>query len=113
MQAWLAGDTEATTQTIADMLASDEFNIFAVARYVRMIADQGAALSPASLPRTVAWVPGLDLSVYAGHASTWTENHVKPIGSEYTSKPWDDYLSKSWGEFVLEAYRDVRAARVL
>ncbi|MGW1245223.1 eCIS core domain-containing protein [Streptomyces bobili] len=112
MQAWLAKNTEATTQTIAQMLASDDFNVFAVARYIRMIADQGARLSLAALPRTAAWTPGLNLSAYAGHSSTWTEEHVKLLGSEYTSKPWDDTLSEGWGEFVLEAYRDVRAAKV-
>ncbi|WP_369148401.1 DUF4157 domain-containing protein [Streptomyces sp. R44] len=112
MQTWLATNTEATTQAIAHMLASDEFNIFAVARYIRMVADQGATLSLASLPSTAAWTPAIDLSVYARHSSAWTEDHVKLLGSEYTSKPWDDNLVPAWGDFVLEAYRDVRAAGV-
>jgi hypothetical protein len=113
MQRWLGSNTKATNQSIADLLASDEFNIFAVARYLRMIADEGAKHPLATLPATAAWVPGLDMAAYANDASTWTEAHIRLIGSEYTSKPWDDKLVTGWGDIVLEAYRDVKAASVL
>jgi len=112
MQTWLAGNTETSNQAIAQMLASDEFNIFAVARYLRLVADQGATKSLAALPNTAAAFPGIDLTRYAADASTWTDDHVTLIGSEYTSKPWDDVLSLGWGDFVLEAYHDVKAAAV-
>ncbi|MFD0346207.1 hypothetical protein ACFQ0M_09245 [Kitasatospora aburaviensis] len=111
MQTWLAGNTETSNQAIAGLLASDEFNVFAVARYLRLVADAGARQSAASLPRTAAEFPGLDFARFAADASTWTEDHVWLIGSEYTSSPWDDTLNP-WGQFVLEAYRDVKAAGV-
>ena len=37
-------------EATARLLASDEYNIFAVARYIRQIADQGATKSLAALP---------------------------------------------------------------
>jgi hypothetical protein len=33
------------------------------------------------------------------------------LGSEYTSRPWDDVLSPGWGDFVYAAYRDVENAQ--
>ncbi|MFJ3789650.1 DUF4157 domain-containing protein [Kitasatospora sp. NPDC090091] len=111
MQTWLAGNTKTSNHAIADMLASDELNIFAVARYLRWVADAGALHSAVSLSKTAARFPGLDFARFAADASTWTEDHVRLIGSEYNSKPWDDVVS-GWGRFVLEAYRDVKAAGV-
>jgi hypothetical protein len=95
---------------IAKLLASDEFNIFAVAKYLRLTANQGAAKTAASLPKTMAKFPGLVLAKYAMHSSGWPEDNISALGSEYTSRPWDDNLSPGWGDFVLEAYKDAKAS---
>lgn len=97
---------------IPALLASDEFNIFAVARYLRIVADLGATKAPAALPNTMAWTGALNLPAYANHSRTWTDAHVRLIGSEYTSAPFDDVLVPGWGEFVLQAYKDVKAAGI-
>jgi hypothetical protein len=112
MQTWLKGKTDATTVSIAELLASDEFNIFAVARFLRGLANDGSTHNINTLPNTKAWTGPIDMALYAQHSSTWTEDHIKLIGSEYTTKPWDDVCSEGWGEFVLEAYHDVKAASV-
>jgi len=112
MQTWLKGKTPETTTSIAGLLASDEFNIFAVARFLRRLANDGATHDINTMPNTKAWVGSIDMALYAQNSSVWTEGHIKLIGSEYTTAPWDDRLSTGWGEFVLEAYRDVKAAGV-
>jgi hypothetical protein len=96
-------------EATATLLASDEYNIFAVARYIRQVADRAAALSLAALPTTAAQYPGLSLSAYAGNSSAWPDDNIRALGSEYTSTAWDDRLSAAWGEFVYQAYLDVRA----
>ena len=96
----------------ARLLASDEYNIFAVARYLRWVADRGAAASPAALPNTVARWPGIDLAAYAGVSAAWPDDNIRALGSEYTSTPWDDSLRPHWGDFVWEAYQDVLASGV-
>ena len=98
--------------TTANLLASDEYNIFAVARYIRQVADAGAVLAPAALPNTMAAFPGLDLGAFARNSSTWPADNIKALGSEYTSKPWDDSVSPGWGWFVHEAWLDVKASGV-
>lgn len=95
--------------TTANLLASDEYNIFAVARYIRQVADQGATRSLAALPNTAAEYPGLDLPAYANNSSVWPDDNIRALGSEYTSRAWDDDLVPGWGEFVYQAYLDVRA----
>lgn len=95
-------------QATARLLASDEYNIFAAARYIRQVADQGATLSLATLPNTAARYPGLNLGAYAGNSSTWPADNIRALGSEYTSTAWDDRLVPAWGEFVYQAYLDVR-----
>jgi hypothetical protein len=99
------------TQT-ARLLASDEFNIFAAARYIRQVADEGSRLGSTAVPGTRNTYPGLDLGAYRGHSSTWPRDNIRALGSEYTSRAWDDNLSQGWGNFVLSAYDDVRASRV-
>ena len=47
---------------ISNMLTSDEFNIFAVARYIRIVADEATKLSILSLPNTTAMFPGIKLA---------------------------------------------------
>jgi hypothetical protein len=93
----------------ARLLASDEYNIFAVARYIRQVADQGSTLSLAALPNTAVTYPGISLPAYAGNSTTWPDDNIRALGSEYTSTAWDDNLVPAWGEFVYEAYLDVRA----
>lgn len=97
----------------ADLLASDEYNIFAVARYLRLVADQGARMSLAALPNTAAQYPGLDLAAYSGNSAAWPDDNIRALGSEYTSRPWDDGLVSAWGDFVYQAYLDVRATGLL
>jgi hypothetical protein len=99
------------TAEILTMVSSDETNIFGVARYIRRVATIGAAMTLATLPNTLAWLGPIDLSRYAGDAGTWTRDHIRLLGSEYTSKPFDDGLVTGWGDFVAEAFDDVvRAA---
>jgi hypothetical protein len=98
---------------ISVLLVSDEYNIFATARYIRRVADMGAAMLPASLPKTVAAFPSLSLSAYQNNSLSWPEDNVAVIGMYYTSRPWtDDLRSEGWGEFVRQAYRDVIASGV-
>ena len=93
----------------ATLLASDEYNIFAAARYIRQVADRGSTLSLATLPNTAATYPGISLPAYAGNSSTWPPDNIRALGSEYTSTAWDDSLHPAWGEFVYQAYLDVSA----
>ena len=97
---------------IARLLASDEFNIFAAARYIRKVADDGSWISITTLPFTRATFPGIVMAAYAGHSSTWPDDNIRALGSEYTSKPWDEALVIDWADFVFEAYRDVMASGV-
>jgi hypothetical protein len=94
-------------------LASDEFNIFAVARYLRIVANEGATKTSAMLPQTVSEFPGVQFPDYANHSSTWPEDNIAVIGMYYTSRPWtDDLRSSGWGEFVRQAYRDIRSTAI-
>ncbi len=97
---------------IAMLLASDEFNIFAVAKYIRLVANRAAGRPIASLPRTKRAFPGINLAAYAANSRTWPDDNIRALGSEYTSAPWDDRVSVGWGNFVLEAYRDVLASGI-
>jgi hypothetical protein len=97
---------------IATLLASDEANIFATARYMRRVADDGATRSLAELPHTREAFPTLDLARFAFDSSMWNWDNIRALASEYTSKPWDDVVFPLWGEFVLAAYQDVIASRV-
>jgi hypothetical protein len=97
---------------IARLLASDEMNIFAAARYIRRIADDGAGRSTAALPATAAEYPAIDFPAYAGSSSSWPADNVRALGSEYTSRAWDDTVFPAWGEFVYQAYLDCRSAGI-
>lgn len=100
----------ASHNQIALLLTSEEINIFGVAKYVRMVANRGAAVALASLPNTRAAFPGLNPGRYSSHSSAWPDDNVKVLGMYYTSRAWtDDIRSAGWGEFVFEAFRDVRA----
>lgn len=96
---------------MAWLLSSDETNIFAVARYIRILANDGATRNIAALPRTRIYFPGIDLAAYANHSSTWPEDNVGALGMYYTSPPWGDNVgSAGWGTFVQQAYRDMKSA---
>ncbi|MET0646032.1 MAG: hypothetical protein ABW208_05375, partial [Pyrinomonadaceae bacterium] len=103
---------------IAGLLADDTANIFAVARYIRSVADAAAAAPPDVRARFEGYFPGIDFDKFRGHSSTWPIQNVQALGSEYTSAPWDKRPGGSfvdsppWGRFVGEAYRDVQASRV-
>jgi hypothetical protein len=96
----------------ARLLASDEYNIFAVAKYLRSVADAGASAPPGGLSATRAAFTNLDLTAYSSHSSTWPDDNIRALASEYTSAPWDDRVVPGWGYFVFEAYRDVRRSGV-
>lgn len=95
----------------ARLLASDEVNIFATARYIRQIADEGARADINKLPKTKAIFLNLDTKAYARHSSTWTESNIRALGSEYTSKAWDDKIV-GWEDFVFKAYEDSKSSGV-
>jgi hypothetical protein len=105
---------------IASLLADDTANIFAVAKYIRSVADSAAAAPPDVRARFEGYFPGVDFGKFRGHSSAWPIENVRALGSEYTSAPWDNrpgnnppYVdSPGWGLFVGEAYRDVQASRV-
>ena len=97
---------------VAYLLTSDEFNIFAAARYIRRTADR-APTDPARLPNTLAMFPGTDLSRYRLHSRTWPDDNIKVLACEYTSAPWDDDLKGGgWGWFVHQCYRDLKTSAV-
>lgn len=96
----------------ARLLASDEYNIFAAARYIRKVADDGSQIAISSLPHTQSEYPNIDMAAYANNSRSWPEDNIHALGSEYTSRAWDDSLSTGWGWFVHEAYRDVLSAGV-
>jgi hypothetical protein len=95
---------------IARLLASDEYNIFAAARYIRDVADTGSRISIATLPNTQATFPRIDMAAYSHNSLTWPDDNIRALGSEYTSTAWDDVLVPAWGNFVYEAYQDVIAS---
>ncbi len=97
---------------IAEMLVSEEFNIFAVARYIRITANAGARQTRAGLPQTDAKFPGINFLAYARPSAEWPVDNVRALGSEYTSSPWDDRLSPGWGDFVNDAHTDMKGANV-
>jgi hypothetical protein len=99
-----------THRQIATLLASDEFNIFAVARYIRKVANDAAKMTPAALAKTQSIYPTFDVKVYANKSSTWPDDNIRAMGSEYTSVAWDGKIFGYWGDFVFEAYTHVKTA---
>lgn len=96
----------------AKLLASDEFNIFAVAKYMRQVADDGATRNISTLPSTQSTYPGINMAAYANNSASWPDDNIKALASEYTSRAWDDNIYSYWANFVFEAYKDVQAASV-
>jgi hypothetical protein len=97
---------------VARVLADDTANIFAAAKYLRQIADEGARKNISALPNTRAKFPNINLGDYTRNSAQWSDDNIRALGSEYTSRAWDDNLSPGWGDFVLEATRDVRRSNV-
>jgi hypothetical protein len=95
---------------IARLLVSEEFNIFAVARYIRRVADSGSRINEWSLPNTLASFPAIGMAEYAKNSSAWSEDNIRALASKYTSTPWEDIPVKGWADFVIEAYHDVVAS---
>lgn len=95
---------------IAKLLVSEEFNIFAVARYVRKIANDGSKIAEFDKPNTLASYPAIKMADYARNSSEWPDDNIRALASKYTSTPWEDIPIRGWGDFVLEAYRDVVSA---
>lgn len=92
---------------IANLLASDEFNIFATARFIRLVANQAAGISIATLPNTQANFPNIRMGAYGGHSNTWPADNVRALASEYTSRAWDDRLSTGWAWFVDQGFQTI------
>lgn len=97
---------------VARVLADDTANIFAAAKYLRLIADEGARQNISALPNTKTKFPNINLTDYSKNSAQWSDDNIRALGSEYTSRAWDDNLSPGWGDFVLEATRDVRRSNV-
>ena len=95
---------------IATLLVSEEFNIFAVARLIRKVADAGSSINKWRLPNTLATFPSVNMADFSRYSSLWPADNIRALASKYTSSPWDDRPVKGWGDFVLEAYRDVMSS---
>jgi hypothetical protein len=94
----------------ARLLTDDVLNIFAAAKYLRIVEDEGTKIGGAGLTRTQTKFPGIVWSAYAVRFTKLPPDNIRALGSEYTSRAWDDVLSPGWGDFVYEAYLDVKKA---
>ena len=97
---------------VAALLASDEFNIFATARYIRIVANAASRISIATLPNTRASFPAINMGAYGSHSSSWPLDNVRALASEYTSRAWDDRLSTGWANFVADAYSTFKTSGI-
>lgn len=104
--------TGLTHDQIAELLVSEEFNIFAVARYLRLTANAAVGHTARTLPETNRKFPGINFLNYGRPSAEWPVDNIRALGSEYTSRAWDDRLSPGWGDFVYEAYKDMQAAGI-
>ena len=64
------------------------------------MADAGAKADIKKLPATKAKFPGIVLSAYSRRGVALPPDNIRALGSEYTSRAWDDRLSPGWGDFV-------------
>lgn len=101
-----------THKQIATLLASDEFNIFAVAKFLRHVADQGATKNINHLPNTKSEYPNINMPAHSQHSRNWNNDNIKTIASEYTSRQWDDGLVVYWSDLIDLAYKQIQNARV-
>jgi hypothetical protein len=102
-----------THNAIATLLASDEFNIFATARYIRIVANAATRININTLPNTKARFPAINMRVYGLHSRNWPLDNVRALASEYTSRAWDDRLSPGWPNFVEDAYTTFKNSRIV
>jgi hypothetical protein len=100
-----------TLKDKAKLLSSDEVNIFATAKYLRQIANEGAKYEIAP-NKKLPFASQLDMKAFANNSANWPDDNIKILGSEYTSTPWDGKIHPIWGEFVYQAYKDVKASKV-
>ena len=109
------------TGVIGKYLASDEFNIFGVAKYLRTVANLGADAAESPFGGYTfmyvgyggGTVSGTDATVLREHSKDWErEVYIVLIGSEYTSKPFDGQHYRGWGELVLRSYKDIKQSGV-
>lgn len=105
----------------ARLLADDMVNIFATAKYIRLVADKAATAPPEVKARFESSFPGIDFSKFKENSSNWSEANIQALGSEYTTSAWDvpkpdknpPFVdSPGWGYFVGEAYKDVDSSGV-
>lgn len=92
---------------ISRLLTSEEYNIFAVSKYIRLVADMAVGKNVNDLEVTKKVLPNIRLEKFSSHSAMWPDDNIRAIGSEYTSLPWDDEVVQ-WADFVFEAYRDIR-----
>ncbi len=97
---------------VAWLLTSDDVNIFACAKYIRIVADMAARLPRSSQSEILGHFPGLNMAAYAGHSSTWPFDNIRALGMEYTSRPWDNsMMSAGWGDFVGMGYQTLKSGQ--
>ena len=53
------------------------------------------------------------MAAYANHASTWPEDNIAALASEYTSTAWDDSLVTMWGTLTRATHRAVKRSGVV
>jgi hypothetical protein len=97
---------------VALFLTSDEFNVFAVAKYIRLTANTASKIAPGTLVNTENDFPLINFKLYKDHSSKWPDDNIRALASEYTTRPWDDRLSTGWAFFVYEAYKDILKAGI-
>ena len=102
----------------AKLLASDEMNIFATAKYIRVVADLGYAkykageTNPSNMTKTYEEYPFCNFRLFNKHSREWHMDNKKALASEYTSAPWNDLLVTLWGDQIEIAYTDVVRAGI-
>jgi hypothetical protein len=104
-----------THRQIATLLTCDEFNIFAVAKFLRQSANEGALKDPRSqgILDTVTAFPNINMKAYAQHSSTWPMDNIAALASEYTSVQWDGQFVFGWSDLMRVAYQNIKLGRLL
>ncbi len=95
-------------EQIIRLLASDEFNIFATARYIRLVANRASGMRISDLPQTQRVFPSINLATYRQHSHQWSLDNIKALASEYTSTAWDDHITTGWAWFVEQGYITIK-----
>lgn len=110
----LGGVGHLSRPLIAKKLLDPEFNIFATAQYIRIIAEKGSRYKKADYTKLFSsesenrkYMMPVNLSDFAKHSLEWKAGHIILLGSEYTSTMWDGRYKPDWGLRVFRAYKDV------